>query len=347
MDNPFTLTFGKEPTSFISREQLTAEVMEGFLPDHPDNQVLMLIGVRGSGKTVTMTSISNEFRKAKDWIVIDLNPERDMLQMLAAELSNQPGLGQLFADASINLSFLGFGLSIDGQPPITDVSVALDRMLETLTKRKKKVLITIDEATSTVRMREFAAQFQIYLRKNYNVFLLMTGLYENVNELQNEKTLTFLYRAPKIDMKPLSIAMIAQKYGEVFHLSNKEATAMAKATNGYAYAFQLLGYLCFKRKRPYLDVMSEYDANLEQYVYEKIWSGLSEQDQKVLCAMASITDTKVEKIREKAELSSQSFSTYRSRLIKKGLIHPSKYGHLELTLPRFREFVRRNIDFDE
>ncbi len=334
MDNPFTLTFGKEPTILISREQLTAEVMEGFLQEHPDNRVLMLTGVRGSGKTVTMTSISNEFRKMDGWIVIDLNPERDMLQMLAAELGNLPGH-----------SFLGFRPNKDGQSANTDVSVALDRMLAALAVHQKKVLITIDEATSTERMRVFAAQFQTYLQKNYDVFLLMAGLVENTSELQNEKSPEFLYRALKIEMKPLSTAMIAQKYGEVFHLSNKEVTAMAKATSGYAYAFQLLGYLCFKRKRPYWDVLSEYDANLEQYVYEKIWSGLSEQDQNVLDAMTSITDTKVEKIRDKAGMSSAAFSVYRSRLIKKGLIRPTKYGHLELVLPRFREFVRRSMDY--
>ncbi len=81
-------------------------------------------------------------------------------------------------------------LSIKDTPPITDVSIALDRMFSVLTKRKKKVLVTIDETSSTQNMREFAAQFQIYLRKNYNVFILMTGLFENVNALQNEKSLT-------------------------------------------------------------------------------------------------------------------------------------------------------------
>lgn len=341
MENPFTLTFGKEPVNLISREQEIAEIIEGFRQEHPDNQVIMLTGVRGSGKTVTLTTISNEIRKLKDWIVIDLNPERDMLQMLASELSNRPTLAQLFKDASINLSFLGFGLSIDGIPPITDVSVALDRMLSVLTKRKKRVLITIDEATSTPRMREFAAQFQIYLRKNYNVFLLMTGLFENVNELQNEKALTFLYRAPKIVMSPLSTTMIAEKYASVFHLEKKEATDMAKATNGYAYAFQLLGHLCFKLKRPYTDVMTEYEAALEQYVYEKIWSELSDTDQTVLCAMSSVSETRVEKIRDAANMKSPKFSVYRNRLIKKGLIHQTKYAHVDFTLPRFREFVKR------
>ena len=204
-----------------------------------------------------------------------------------------------------------------------------------------RVLITIDEATSTPRMREFAAQFQIYLRKDYNIFLLMTGLYENVNELQNEKALTFLYRAPKMVMLPLSATMIAEKYASVFHLSQKEAAEMAKATKGYAYAFQLLGYLCFKRKRPYTEVMTEYDAALEQYIYEKMWSELSQTDQTVLCAMASTSETKVEKIREAADMTSSSFSVYRNRLKKRGLIRQTKYAHVDFSLPRFREFVRR------
>ena len=346
MDNPFTLTFGKEPLNIISREQEIAEIVEGFRQKYPDNQVMMLTGVRGSGKTVTLTTVSNEIRKMKNWIVVELNPERDMLQMLAAELSNRPTLGQFFKDASINLSFLGFGLNIDGEPPITDISVALDRMLDVLTKRGKRVLITIDEVTSTQRMREFAAQFQIYLRKNYNVFLLMTGLYENVNELQNQKAMTFLYRAPKMVMSPLSTMMIAEKYASVFHLEKKEAIDMAKATSGYAYAFQLLGYLCFKLKRQYTKVLTEYDAALEQYVYEKIWSELSETDQKVLYAMSSTDDTKVEKIRDAANMKSPNFSVYRDRLIKKGLIYQTKYANLDFTLPRFRDFVKRNSLYD-
>lgn len=341
MENPFTLTFGKEPQNFISREQETAEIIEGFQQNNPDNQIIMLTGVRGSGKTVTLTNIASEIQKNKNWIIVDLNPERDMLQMLAAELSNRPSLGQFFKDASINLSFLGFGFNIDGEPPITDVSVAVDRMLSVLTKRGKRVLITIDEATSTPKMREFAAQFQIYLRKNYNVFLLMTGLYENVNELQNEKALTFLYRAPKITMSPLSITMIAEKYASTFHLDAKKAMEMAKATNGYAYAFQLLGHLCFKRKCFYTEILTEYDAALEQYVYEKIWSELSEIDQKVLCAMATTSNTKVEKIREIVNMNSSLFSVYKNRLIKKGLIRQIKYAHIDFILPRFREFVQR------
>ena len=55
-------------------------------------------------KTVLLTTVSNEFRKMEDWIVVDLSPERDMLNALAAELSNRKELFQIFKDAKINLS---------------------------------------------------------------------------------------------------------------------------------------------------------------------------------------------------------------------------------------------------
>ena len=40
-------------------------------------------------------------------------------------------------------------------------------------------------------------------------------------------------------------------------------------------------------------------------------------------------------------MSSNSFSTYRKRLTKKGIIQSPDYGWLSFTLPRFREFILR------
>ena len=143
----------------------------------------------------------------EDWIVIDLNPERDLLQSFAANLSNYPSLSEVFREAKINLSFLGLGVEIEGASPITDLNVAVTRMLEKIKKKHKRVLVTIDEAVCNDTMKEFVSLFQIYMRQDLPVFLLMTGLYENIYELQNEKTLTFLYRAPKIELRPLNIGM--------------------------------------------------------------------------------------------------------------------------------------------
>lgn len=341
MTNPFSLSFGKEPLSFIERGRQSREIIDGFSEENPSCQVYMITGVRGSGKTVMLTDIAKHFRKEKDWVVVDLSPERDLLQMLAANLSNQPDLLAMFREAKINLSFLGLGLEIDGIPPITDVSVAVTRMLERIGQKGKKVLITIDEVSSNQTMKEFVSLFQIFMRQDLPVFLIMTGLYENVYELQNEKTLTFLYRAPKMELQPLNIGMIAAKYKEIFQLDEEDALQMAKETKGYPFAFQALGYLCWKNKTKWTEILPEYSQYLEEYVYEKLWSELSSNDRKVLIAMVEAEDQKVSSIRAKAERNSSSFGVYRDRLIKKGIIVAFEYGHLDFALPRFKEFVYR------
>lgn len=341
--NPFSLTFGKEPANAISRDKQMDEIVEGFTSDNPEFHVCMITGVRGSGKTVMMTEVSAEIRRNSDWIVAELSPERDMLRALTAELSNRKELLQVFRDAKINLSFLGFGLEIDSEPPITDVVVALDRMLGRLTDKGKKVLVTVDEAVSNVHMREFASQFQIFMRKNHHVFLLMTGLFENVRDLQDEKSLTFLYRAPRFEMGPLNDLLVAKQYKSVFGITDGEAEEMARLVRGYPYAYQVLGYLCYKRQLPYSDLIDEFDAYLAEYVYEKIWSELSGKDRIAICAMATAEDGKVASIRDVASMSSSEFSVYRDRLLKMGLVASGRYGYLGLTLPRFGEFALRRL----
>jgi primosomal protein N' len=343
MQNPFSLSFGKEPISFIEREKQTSEIIGDFSDENPAYQVCMITGVRGSGKTVMLTDIAKHFRENKDWIVVDLSPERDLLRSFAAELSNRTDLLELFRDAKINLSFLGLGLEIDGVPPITDISVAVTKMLERIAKRGKKILVTIDEATCNQTMKEFASLFQIFIRRDFPVFLLMTGLYENIYELQNEKTLAFLYRAPKMELRPLNIGMIAKKYKEIFDLSEEEALSMAQETMGYPFAFQVLGFLCWRKKAKWTEMLDEYSQYLEEYVYEKMWSELSAQDKAVLRAMSESESRKVDAIRAKAGKSSANFSVYRNRLIKKGIVVSTEYGYLEFALPRFREFVKRYV----
>ena len=342
MENPFSLTFGKEPLSLIDRHMLIYDVIQSFNAPNPDYQVCMLTGVRGSGKTVSLTTISNELKKSEQWIVVELNQERNLLDFLTSELCDKERLTNALKNSKFNLSAFGFGIEFSQQAPITDTVTILDKILDKLTQANKKLLVTIDEVAPNQNIKEFVAQFQIFMRKNYNVFLLMTGLYENIYELQNQKTLTFLYRAPKIEMKPLNISMIMRKYQEIFGLSDENALKMAQATCGYPFAFQVLGYLCYKNKTTYDKVINDYDVYLEDYVYEKIWSELSELDRSVLIAMSKISETKVENIREQLNMPSGNFSIYRKRLLKKGIVQATQYGHLEFVLPRFKEFVARN-----
>ncbi len=81
--------------------------------------------------------------------------------------------------------------------------------------------------TKNDNIRVFSAAFQILLRKEYPVYLLMTGLYENIYNLQNEKSLTFLYRAPKVVLEPLNYTAMIAKYKQVFSCEQEKAEEMA------------------------------------------------------------------------------------------------------------------------
>jgi energy-coupling factor transporter ATP-binding protein EcfA2 len=342
MSNPFTLSFGKKPYEYISRIQQTDEILEDFNAEHPVSQVYMLTGVRGSGKTVLMSAIANHLSESDDWIVVELNPTRDLLKSLASKLYEKEKLKAAFINAKLDFSVLGIGIHIEGASPVTDIEVAIERMLRIIQRMHKRVLITIDEVENSQTIREFVSAFQIYMRENYPVFLLMTGLYDNINALQNSNSVTFLYRAPKIEMGPLDTGAVVNSYKQIFYIDTNHAKNLASLTMGYPFAYQVLGYLCYKNKcavnpEP---VIGEYDQRLSEYVYTKIWSEMSEKDKKIAVAMTETQE--VSEIMEKSEMKKSEFSPYRARLIKRGLAYSPERGKLCFLLPRFAEFVEIN-----
>ena len=342
MQNPFTLSFGKKPLQYISRISQTNQIVETFRSENPANQLFMITGVRGSGKTVMMTNIVSEIKKDEEWLTVELNPTRDMLQSLAAKIYSMPQMNKIFVNAKLDFSAFGLGVSIENAAPVTDIENVLELMLENIKKHNKRLLISVDEVMNCEFVKVFVSSFQIFLRQDYPIFLLMTGLFENIYDLQNDKALTFLYRAPKIMLEPLSFTAVRKHYMDIFDLDQREADKMAALTKGYPFAFQVLGYLYRENRDDHTieDILPEYDQCLDEYVYSKIWSELSELDKKILLEISVSGEEKVKEIREKLDMNSGLFSVYRDRLKRKGVIDTSEYGKITLTLPRFEEFVK-------
>jgi len=337
--NPYSLVFGIEPTEYISRISQQNDIVESLR--NSSQRVYMVTGVRGAGKTVFMNEIKNYFAKQKDWEVVELSTERDMLNGLASKLSSKDKLSDIFKSAKINLSFLGFGVEIQGTNPIVDIEIALQKMLEALKKAKKNLLVVVDEVVDNKEMREFASVFQILLREKLPVNLLMTGLYENIDDLQNEKNLTFLHRAPKVSLNPLSLGTIAENYRVNLNVDIQEAIKMAQLTKGYSYAFQVLGYLAWSYKDDMDKTRILFKQYLEEYVYDKIWSELSMKDRRVLFAIAQVPSGKILDIRNILEMKPNEFTPYKKRLIRKGIIYDEQ-GYAIFALPLFDEFVNEN-----
>ena len=347
MNNPFSLSFGKKPLENISRTVQMNEILDAFTSVPINQQIYMITGIRGSGKTVLLTDIRNRLEKDDDWIVLELNPEKDLLLGMASRLTNHRQCAEIFRDAKINLSFFGLSLSVHGVPPITDLETAIERMLEALKKKNKRVLVALDEVTSNQYVRVFAAAFQIFIRDELPLFLLMTGLYENIEDLQNEKSLTFLYRSPKIKLSSLNMSAIMSRYRSIFHLSDSDAIEMAKLTRGYPFAFQALGYLTWQNSGNYHCILEEYQRYLEDFVYDKLWSELSPTDRRIAGGIAQSKTGEIKEIREILSLTSDQFSPYRMRLIRKGIVSGEERGILRFTLPQFEQYVLTRLAFDD
>lgn len=346
MNNPFVLSFGREPINFIPRIDFVQEVEDNFYSETRPKQIYMITGVRGTGKTVFLSHLAKEFEKNKDWVVVDLNPERDMLNSLASQIYSNSKVKHFFVKAKFNLSFNGVGLSIENDKPSNDIETIIFKMIEYLSSRDIKLLITIDDATNNQNIKVFAHTFQALLRKDYKVFMLMTGLYENISALQKNKALTFLSRSPQIILNPLNLPSIKDSYQEIFNLDDEDAIKMAKLTNGYAYAYQVLGYLFWNSEKKSISkkLLSEYDYYLKSFVYDKIWEGLSVKEAEILECICETNDTEI--IVEKTNMDKKVFSVYRDRLIKYGLLISKQRGKISFALPRFKEYIINKSIFE-
>lgn len=341
-NNPFCLSFGKEPERYVERADAYDTIMDNIYSESETAAInsFLVMGLRGSGKTVLLATIANELRKNDSWIVVTLNPGRDLLQMFAAGLYEDAKLQRFFLDASLNLSKFGIGLNIDKKPPISDIQIAIERMVRIVKDHGKRILITIDDVTKSESLISFASAYQDLVMKNYPVFMLMTGLYENVYSIQTDKRCSFLMRAEKIILKPLNRIGMMNQYMQTFQISSEEALKMAALTLGYSYAFQALGHIMWDKECSLEEAVPIFDEKMSEYCYEKIWEDLSPVEKQIVTVIAENGEIKTAQLLSALQdMSKSTFSVYRDRLIKKGIIDGSKHGIVSLNLPRFKIFI--------
>ena len=339
-ENPFTLTFGKEPNKLISRHEDVDTIIGTFTAQNVVSQTFLIEGIRGSGKTVLMTAVAKALEKEKDWVVINLNPTMDLLSNLALRLGRAVHPKAEVLNKGFNVSAAGFGIGLNGEETSADNVGEIDKAFKALIKKKKRVLITIDEVIHDDNMRVFASQFQIFVRQDYPIFLIMTGLYENIHLIQNDPSLTFLLRSPKIETGPLSVLQITRQYRDIFGLDDSEANILAGLTKGYAFAFQALGVSYWdNRDKGMKKVLEEFDELLDDFVYKKVWASLTSKERDIIL---SISEEKVKtgEVCKQASIDNSTLSRYREKMIRKGIVWSPEYGYLAITLPRFYEIVK-------
>lgn len=339
--NPYVISFGRIPTQYISRTLIIDNIIESLESDIIEEQAYKLTGVRGTGKTVTLTAIEKQMRQNEDWIVVGVKSNGNIIEDIIANLYSSIPFLTSFIDANLNLSKFGIGINLSQKSPVASLDYALKVILTEVNKRNMRVLITIDEARKTAAMVDFIQEFQILIREELPIFLIAAGLYEDVESIENAEGLTFFLRATKYEMTPLNHTFIRNDYQKTLQVSEEVAEEMACITKGYAFAYQALGKYMWdlKVKEITEDVLILLDEALSEKVYKKIWSELAPKDKWFLQYIVQKDKMSASELLEMTNKKHNEWSEPRKRLSEKGIIDTKTRGQIVVRLPRLKEFV--------
>ena len=134
---------------------------------------------------------------------------------------------------------------------------------------------------------------------------------------------------------------------------------MTKQTQGFAYAFQLLGYHLWEEIihssnktisiSDINNILDIYISELNRNVYFKVYSDMSEREKEFVQAMVKSKQHKVKSqvIGNLMEKGPNYIAVYHRKLIDDQIIKPNGYGYVSFLLPYFDKCVEQEMILDK
>ena len=360
--NPHTVfqpTFGNRPDQYIGRDGEIEHFMEGLRePVGSRNRCTLFLGQRGMGKTALLLELGDRAMKA-GYVVARVTAHEGMPQAIIEQF--QLNGSQFFKDekrkmTGMTAGVLGFSLGLtfseaaDRQYGFrSKMSLLCDRLAE----KGKGALILIDEVRTSAAMREVASAYQELVGDGKNVAIAMAGLPHAVSSVLNDKVLTFLNRASKVELGLISTNLIRAYYERSFRsigieIPDEMLDRAALATKGFPYLMQLIGYyvIQYTPEGGAVDgsVMDKAEkaamGDMGDNVFKPILSPLSDNDKVFLRAMARMGGTvSTDKLQAALGKKGPAIQPYRKRLLDAGVIEAPRRGELEFAVPYLAEYL--------
>ena len=313
--DPFTRTPGIAGAAYIDT-CIADEIINSFTSEESSKYVYKITGIRGSGKSVEYGNVIRALKADKKWLVYPLSAAGDAVKTLISKLSMESFIDS-YSDEAM-----------------------LTKMVAEANKKKYNVLVGVDDISKTSEMIRLLSMIGSMILEGMHIYLLVTGLAENIEEFSSEKNLTFFKRADELEIKGLNKYDITAMYQKLLKIDAVEAKKIEEETKGYAYAYQVLGSLYFgKQKNETLnDIIPEFERIMFRDSYDLVWKSLSNGEKEVVRCICKTKDGKAEDIK-KLMANAASYSVYRSRLINKHLVSDEIRGYMKLRLPHFDKFV--------
>ena len=356
--NPFTPVFGNDPPILAGRSQLIENAIKGLKNQPGDpNRITIFTGPRGSGKTVLLNAIASMANEV-GWISVHTIASNQMLDQLIEQIGRR---SSHIIDGKAKNTLTGVQLYGTGvQWRATDERKLtwrgeMDNYLDMLAKHDVGLLFTVDEVSAAFpEMVEFISTFQFFIREKRNVALLMAGLPSNVMQMFQNPSISFLRRAFRRTLEPISLPEVRAAIKKTVEISgreiNKEALAMAaENTKGLPFLIQLIGYHSFNQSNRKIIIkddiiagISDAEQDMESMILDSTLNDLSDTDIRFLLAMLDDTEeSRISDIALRMGVSLSYTGHYRRRLINQGVISELGRGKIVFSMPMFKELLAK------
>ena len=355
----FQPTFGNRPEQYIGRDGMIEQFMDGLRePVGARNRCTLFLGQRGMGKTALLLELGDRAQNA-GYVVARVTAHEGMPKAIVEQL--QLNGSKFFNDekrkvTGVSAGMLGFSLGLTFSEAAerqygfrSKLSLLCDKFAE----KGKGVLILVDEIQTSSAMREVAASYQELVGDRKNIAIAMAGLPHAVSSVLNDKVLTFLNRATKVELGLISTNLIRAYYERSFRSINIKVSddildRAALSTHGFPYLMQLIGYYLIQYAQEggvITDaVMDKAEkaamGDMEDNVFKPILAPLSDNDKTFLKALARCRGTvTTAKLQNELGKRGPAIQPYRKRLLDAGVIKAPRRGELVFAVPYLSDYL--------
>jgi AAA+ ATPase superfamily predicted ATPase len=357
--NPFTPAFGSEPLFIAGREQIISDILGGLAnrPGDP-NRASILVGPRGSGKTVLLTKIATEASQM-GWISASVTASIGMLDKILeqVEYNGRDVLPKKEKSRLSEIHAFGVGFSTERvDNKIASWRMQMTRYLKFFAQYEIGIIITVDEIDSKIsEMIDLVADFQHFVRERREVALIMAGLPGKTLQMFKNERVSFIRRAFQHELEAINktdvkIAMRKTIEASGRSIDNQALEVASDYTKGFPFLIQLVGYNIW-RQSPDNKIISQDDvnygiecseSNMENMILDTTVNELSEKDLEFLYAMLpDKNESKISDIIARLGCTPNIASQYRLRLLKQGIIEEYGRGKVQFAMPLLKEYLAK------
>ncbi|MBQ9069528.1 MAG: AAA family ATPase [Eggerthellaceae bacterium] len=356
----FHPTFGSRPSRIVGRDIEIESILNGLhTATGARERCTLILGQRGMGKTALLLEVE-ERAKQEGYVVARVSHNEDMLEEVIEliQLKGSPYVQERKRPVKgFSAGALGFSVGLT----FTETTqrnygfrVKLDLLCQKLEESGKGVLVLVDEVKTSEKMRQLATTYQNLVGDERSIAMCMAGLPHAVSSVLNDSVLTFLNRAQKIKLGPISNQEVRAYYASAFEqlgltCSQDILDSASHEAAGFPYLMQLIGFYIVR----YAEGSHAVDASVlkqairsarsdfEDNVFSPILAPLSDKDRLLLDAMSQDDGpSKVADLLERMGMSDSRFQPYRARMIDAGIVESPRRGELVFAVPFLADYLR-------